>query len=82
LNDIAGGFRLTIGRPSFHQFTALLQSVAAAVGLFSLVANDVGEGYLGISRGKLETLPAQSWKLERSGTRGGWYFAQGFHRHR
>ena len=46
LNDVAGAYGLAIRGPSLHQLAALLQCVTAAVGLFGLVAYDMGESGL------------------------------------
>ena len=40
-HDLLGGVRRAIGRPRLHQLAALLQRVAAAVGLLGLVADDM-----------------------------------------
>jgi hypothetical protein len=40
-NDLGALGQGTIGGPSFHKLAALLQCVAAAVGLLGLVANDM-----------------------------------------
>jgi hypothetical protein len=49
----------------FRELAALFQGVAATAGLFSLVADDVRQTASMISRGKLDSLPAQSRKLDR-----------------
>jgi hypothetical protein len=38
--------RLAISSPRFHQLAALLQRVAPPVGLFGLIADDVGQSRL------------------------------------
>jgi hypothetical protein len=43
VNYVGASFRLTIRRPSLHQFAALIQRIAATIGLLGLVYNDVGE---------------------------------------
>ena len=65
LDNIPRLFRLAIARPRLHELAALLQRVAPPIGLFGLVSDDVSKSSFQTSRGKLETLPAQSRKLER-----------------